>query len=212
MDPGAAKPLWLLGRTDLFSARQLPRAIDNLERAARLAPRDPEILFALGEALSRSTPQQDIPRALDLLGQAIELAPREASYRYQLGLLLQQVDRPEPARRQFLRALDLDPGMTAAYAGLLGVAGRLREPGQIALYAPVIREQQQVKREEIGLRRATYRSPVDPAGYAALARCLASHGDLKQARAQWEVVLALKPDDAPARQELARLDRILAVL
>src|SRR5260370_21231981 len=114
--------------------------MDNLGRAARLAPRDPEILFALGEALSRSTPLQDIGRALDLFGRAIELAPREASYRYQLGLLLQQLDRTEAARRQFLRALDLDPRMTAAYAGLLHASGQLREPGQIALFAPAIRE------------------------------------------------------------------------
>jgi tetratricopeptide (TPR) repeat protein len=212
MDPGAAKPLWLLGRTDLFSPRQLPRAIDNLERAARLAPQDPEILFALGEALSRSTPQQDIGRALELFGRAAELAPREAKYRYQLGLLLQQLDRPEPARRQFLRALDLDPAMTPAYAGLLRVSGKLREAGQIALFAPIVREQQQAKREETELRRVTYRSPADPAGYASLARCLAGRGDLKRARAQWEVVLSLCPGDAAARGELARLDRILGVL
>jgi tetratricopeptide (TPR) repeat protein len=211
-EPAAAKPLWLLGRAELFSPHQLPQAIDHLERAARLAPRDPEILFALGEALSRSTARQDTGRALDLLGRAIELAPREAKYRYQMGLLLQQLDRPVEARRQYLRALDLNPRMTAAYAGLLGIASQLREPGQIALFAPVIRDQQQAKRAESELRRSTYRSPQDPAAYAALARYLSGRGDLRQAQAQWEVVLTLNPNDAAARQELARLDRILAVL
>jgi tetratricopeptide (TPR) repeat protein len=129
-----------------------------------------------------------------------------------MGLLLQRLDRPEAARRQWLRALDLNPGMTAAYAGLLRVSGQLREPGQIALFAPVIRDQQESKREETELRRSTYRSPQDPAVYAALARCLAGRGDLQQARAQWEVVLTLHPSDPAARQELDGLDRILAVL
>jgi tetratricopeptide (TPR) repeat protein len=212
LDPAAAKPLWLLGRTELFSALELPQAIDHLERAARLAPRDPQILYALSEALSRSTPRQDRGRALDLLGRAMELAPREAKYPYQAGLLLQELERPAEARRQFLRALDLNPGMTAAYAGLVAISGQLREPGQTALFAPVIRAQQEAKREETERRRATYRSPHDPAAYAALARSLAARGDLQQARAQWEVVLTLNPNDAPARREMARLDRILGVL
>src|SRR5439155_10587166 len=104
---------WLLGRIALASPRRLPEAIDDFERAARLAPRDPEILFALGEALSRPGARLDPTRALDLLGRAVEQAPAGPRYRYQLGLLLQQLDRPEPARRQFLRALALDPKMPA---------------------------------------------------------------------------------------------------
>jgi tetratricopeptide (TPR) repeat protein len=212
IDPAGAKPLWLLGRTELFSAFELPQATDHLERAARLAPRDPEILFALSEALSRSTPRQNRGRALDLLGRAIELAPREAKYHYHIALLLQELGRPEEARREFLRALDLNPGMTAAYAGLISISGQLREPGQIALFAPVIRAQQEAKREETERRRSTYRSPKNPGAYAALARWLAARGDLQQARAQWEVVLTLDPNDPPARREMARLDRILGVL
>lgn len=212
MDPKAAKPLWLLGRMTRNSPGQLSEAIEDYERAAGLAPRDPEILASLSEALFRSGPRHDPGRALDLIRRAIELAPREASYRYQLGLMLQQLERLEPARFQFLRALDRDPHMTAAYTNLIQVSARLREPALVALFAPVVRDQQQAKRIESGLRGAAYRSPADPAGYAALARFLTDRGELKDARAQWEVVLALKPGDTAARRELAWLNRILDAL
>jgi hypothetical protein len=102
--------------------------------------------------------------------------------------------------------------MTAAYTGLIQVSGRLRESGQIALFAPVVRDQQEQKRAELPLRLRTYRSPSDPAGYADLARYLEERGDLQAAKAQWEVAASLRPDDPSAHRALARLDRILAVL
>jgi tetratricopeptide (TPR) repeat protein len=210
-DPRASRAYWLRGRIALGELELLP-ALDDFERAVRLAPSDPEILFALGEALSRPTPRRDLSRSLGLLGQAVELAPREPRYRYQLGLLLQQLGRPEAAQRQLLRALDLDPRLTAAYTGLIQLSGKLREPGMIAVFAPVIREQQEAKRVEPALRRQVYHSPADPSAYAALARYLAARGDLTAARAQWEVVATLRPGDAEARREIARLTRILDVL
>jgi tetratricopeptide (TPR) repeat protein len=211
VDPRAARAYWLRGRISSGDL-QAPAAIDDFERALRLAPDDPELLYALGEALSRSTPRRDPARSLSLLERAVELAPREPRYRYQLGFLLQQMGRPEPAQRQFLRALDGDPTMTAAYTGLIEVAGRLREPGQIALFAPVVRDLQAAKRVEPGLRRRVYSAAADPTATAALARYLAGRGDLGEARAQWQVAAALRPDDPEARRELARLNRILDAL
>jgi tetratricopeptide (TPR) repeat protein len=211
-DPTAAKPHWLLGRIALSGANETTRAIEEYERAARLAPNDPEVAGALGEALSRPGPRRDLNRALLLLGRAVELSPGEARYRYQLGLLLQQSDRAEPARRQFLRALDLDPNLTAGYTGLIQVAGALRAPDQIPLLASVVREQQAAERRMTELHQRAYRTPADPAGYAALARALADQGDVKAARAQWDVVLTLQPGDATARRERSRLDQILGVL
>jgi tetratricopeptide (TPR) repeat protein len=212
MDPTAATPLWLLGRTLIFTPGQLSQAIDLYERAAQLAPQDPEIQYALGEALFRSGPRYDPRRALALVGRAIELSPREAKYRYRLGLMLQQLDHPEAARCQLLRALDLSPTMTAACVALVQVFGKLGERGQVALYTPVIRDLQQAKRVEAALRQSVYQLPAEPSGYAALARCLADRGDLPAARAQWEVSLTLRSGDGQARRELARLDRILDVL
>jgi cellulose synthase operon protein C len=210
-EPEAARPLWLLGRIAQGSL-QLVQAIDLFEQAARKDPNDPEILFSLGEALGRAGPRQSIPRALELLARAVERAPGEARYRYQLGLVLQQSGRLEPARRQFLRALDLDPGFTSAYTGLLHVSGRLQEPGQTALFAPIVRDLQQARRDEPALRARVYQAPDDPAGYAALARYRAARGDLKGARSQWEVAVALRPLDPAARRELDRLNRLLDVL
>lgn len=210
-EPEAARPLWLMGRIAQGNL-QLTQAIDFFEQAAQKDPDDPEILFSLGEALGRVGPRQSVPRALDLLARAVERAPREARYRYHLGLVLQQTGRLEPARRQFLRALDLDPGLTGAYTGLIHVSGRLQEPGQTALYAPIVREQQQARRDEQPLRTRVYRAPGDPAGYAALARYLAARGRLEAARSQWEVATALRPADPAARRELTRLNRILDVL
>jgi tetratricopeptide (TPR) repeat protein len=210
-EPDAARPLWLLGRIAQSDLR-LAQAVDFFEQAAQRDSSDPELLFSLGEALGRAGPRQSNPRALELLSRAVELAPGEARYRYHLGLVLQQMGRWEPARRQFLRALDLDPGFTGAYTGLLHISGRLQEPGQTALYAPIVREVQQSRRDEVPLRAHVFRAPDDPAGYAALARFLAARGHLKAARSQWEVALALRPADPVARRELARLNRILDVL
>jgi tetratricopeptide (TPR) repeat protein len=207
-DPGAARAYWLRGRIALGEQQLLP-AIDDFERAFRLASQAPEILYALGEALSRPTPRRDLTRSLQLLGRAVELAPREPRYRLQLGLLLQQMDRPKGAERQFLRTLDLDPGMTPACTGLIQVAGKLGEPGQITMLAPVVRELQEAKRVEPGLRRQAYRSPADPAAVAALARYLAGRGQLEEARAQWEVAAALEPGHGEAWREMDRLNRLL---
>jgi cytochrome c-type biogenesis protein CcmH/NrfG len=125
--------------------------------------------------------------------------------------LLQQTGRLDPARRQFLRALDLDPHFTAAYRALIQIAGQQQEPGLAALLAPVVRDQQEAKRREPELRRRAYQSPADPSGCAALARYLEERGELREARAQWEMVLSLKPGDRTARQAVARLDRVLGV-
>ena len=75
-----------------------------------------------------------------------------------------------------------------------------------------VAELQEARRVEPALRRHTYSSPDDPAAYAALARYLTTRGELEAARAQWEVVLELKPNDHTVREALARLERILNVL
>ncbi len=208
-EPNAATPVWLLGRIASYSPNQLPQAIYLYEWALKLNPKDPEICYALADTLFRAGPRADLDRALALMGQAIALAPREANYRYHLGLMLQQLGRLEPARRQLLQALDRDPHLTAAVVALVQIAGRLGETGQVALLAPVVRELQEAERTGPPLRQATYRSPQDPAAYAVLARYLTGRGDLQAALAQWEVVLSLKPGDQVAARELARLNRVL---
>jgi tetratricopeptide (TPR) repeat protein len=210
-DPRAAKPLWLLGRIALLSAHERPRAVDYFAQARRLDPADAEVAFALGEALARPGPRRDLVRALDHLAQAVALDPRDGRYRYHLAHLLQQSGHLEAARRQYLRALDLDPGMTAAAAGLIQVAGKLGASGQVALLAPIVREQQAAKAEEARLRARTYRASAGASDYAALARYLMERGRLPEARAQWEVVLTLRPADEEARQALLRLVRVQTV-
>src|SRR5262249_19647154 len=143
-------------------------------------------------------------------GQAVTLAPEEARYRQNLGIALQNLGRLEGARRQFLRALDLDVNQSAPLNNVVQVARGLKQFDQAEFWAPLVREGERRRRDALPSGKRGWDQPQDPAGYQPLAQFLARTGELRKARNILEQAVALKPDPAAQRQ-LAILQRTLDV-
>jgi Flp pilus assembly protein TadD len=210
-DPGAAQPLWMLGRIAAAGLR-FDEAVRYYEQALVKQPDNATFLEALGEVLLAAPGSEHLPRAVTTLGRAVALAPQDAKARHQLGLALMRAGRLEEARRQMLRSLDLDPNRGPVYSTLVQLARRLRQPGPAALFAPIVREVEGRLRDELTLWRRTWDHPEDPEGHVALARFLVQTGDPRRAESQLEEALALRPRWPQAEAELARVRRLLAVL
>jgi predicted TPR repeat methyltransferase len=147
----------------------------------------------------------------------VELAPGDAEAHRRLGLLLQRQGRLEAARDELLRALDLDPDLTAAASALVAVAAaqeagaERRQRAHASLFSEVVRALQARGRERDALQRAVGLRPEDAAALARLADLRAGACDLRRALYPWEQLVALRPGDRTARQRLAVARRLLAL-
>jgi protein O-GlcNAc transferase len=93
-----------LGMT--LQAQQQPGAMDELNRAYQLAPKNATIALLLGQALaSAGNDEQAIP----LLRQAVELNPDATPAAYQLGLALQRANKPDEAIPLLQKVADAEP-------------------------------------------------------------------------------------------------------
>jgi Flp pilus assembly protein TadD len=146
-------------------------------------------------------------RAADVLAQTVGLAPEEAEYRDLYGQALQQLGQDEPARLQFLRALDADPTRIAAYLAVTQLAWRLNCPGPGAFLPLVVRSVQHRLNEENLLWPHVWQHPDDIAGRLKLARFFCATAQLARARDQLEQAVALQPTSSEARQLLATVQR-----
>jgi Flp pilus assembly protein TadD len=210
-EPQALPPLWMLGYV-AATERDFPGAIRSYEQALARKPDDLPALEGLGGALLETPTAENLPRAVAALTRASALAPESAQTRYRLGLALMHQGRLEEAQRQMLRSLDLDPNRGEAYNVLVQLSRRLRQPGTVELFGPMVREVEERLREELRLWRRTWDTPEDAAAYPALARFLLRNADPERAESQLEQALALRPGWREAQVELARVRRILEVL
>jgi cytochrome c-type biogenesis protein CcmH/NrfG len=210
-EPGAAVPLRMLGRIAANDLR-FEDAIRCYEQAIAREPENADFLIAYGEALLDAPGRERPLRALELLTRAASLAPEDARARYHLGVALMRAGRPEEARRQLLRTLDLDPHRGPTYSTIVQLARRLRAPGPADLFAGLVRRVEDRLREELALWRRTWDHSQDPDGYLALARFLVRTAAPRKAEAQLEEALRLRPDWPEARAELLRVRRLIAAL
>ena len=204
-DPKAARPCWLLGRCALGELKYA-EAVDWLEKAIALEPHNPHYLGFLGAALLKLGTVANKERAAVVLAQAVDLAPDEAEYHDLYGQAL------EPARRQFLRALDADPLRIAAYLAVSQLAGRLNHPGPAALFPPMVRSVQQRLSEESLLQRHVWQHPEDAAGRLKLARFFCRIGKPARARDEMEAALARQPAFPEAQALMVTVQRSLEAL
>jgi len=170
----------------LADAGRVEEALPLLERAVRIAPRDPKARNGLGYALSldeRALEAQEQFRA------AVELAPDYVEARSNLGIALAWTGRYAEARDQLLEALRLDPGYAEAHNNLGKVYGLLSmREASIASY-----------------RRALERKPTMLAARFNLGAALFKADRPAEAAAVLEEVLRLDPGHTRAR---ALLDTI----
>jgi tetratricopeptide (TPR) repeat protein len=208
--PGAAQPLWLLGRVAKDELR-FDDSIRYHEQALAKQPDNPIFLESLGDTLLAAPGAEHLPRVVATLSRAVALAPEDAKARYELGVALMRTGRPAEAQRQLLRSLDVDPYRGDTYNLLVQLARRLRQPGPASLFGPIVRTVEERLRVELSLWRHTWDEPQDPAGYLALAHFLVRTADLRKAESQLEEALVLRPHWPAAEAELARVRRLLAV-
>ncbi len=95
----------------LAMAGEFDGALAEFERAARLAPNDPEIEHNWGTVLLR---RGDLDEARRHFEHAIELNPQSADSLYNLGVALEGLGRGDEAFARFTEAVAIDPGHVAA--------------------------------------------------------------------------------------------------
>ncbi|HEY8242881.1 MAG: tetratricopeptide repeat protein [Vicinamibacteria bacterium] len=107
------------------AARRWPAAIDALQRAVALAPRNPAYRVHLGAALNGAGRAGEAMRALEA---AIEIDPRSTAAWVNLGNACQRAGDADRAIEALERALTLDPMRAAAHNNL---GNLLKETGRV---------------------------------------------------------------------------------
>ena len=110
LQPDAPKAHDLLGMA-LAKQNRNEAALDELRRAAELAPKDADIRNDLGTALVRLG---RIPEAIDEFHEALRLNPNNAAAHTNLGLALLASGKPRESIPEFEAALRLNPELKAA--------------------------------------------------------------------------------------------------
>jgi tetratricopeptide (TPR) repeat protein len=159
---------------------------------------------------------------------AIHLIPRQATFHRSLGSLLLQQNLPEEAVKELRIATDLDPTSSSAQYSL---AMALQRVGRSEEAAPLIKEAQFVKQEELSKQQATIKlnmgidhlksgrvdramesfqsaleiKPYFPEAHYYLGMALAEKNDLEGAAEQFQRALAERPSDLEMRYNFAIL-------
>jgi Flp pilus assembly protein TadD len=209
-EPGSPRALWLQGRVEADEMRN-DAAVRLYEQALQKQPASPELQGALGEALRKLPGDQAVARAVAALARAVAAQPEAPNWRQGLAQALRRAGRLAEARRQALRALDLDPHRAELYSLIVQLARQERAAPPVSLFAALTRAVEERLREESRLWKATWRSPDDPRAYEALAGFLIRNGDLAAAESQLTEAVRLRPGDASLRARLARLRRLREV-
>jgi tetratricopeptide (TPR) repeat protein len=192
-------------------------------RAERLAlalaarnPHDPRLRLIRASALRR---KGDARAALPMLLELAKAWPRAARTRYELGLCLNLLGRPTEGLGQLETAVEIDPQFTEAWQALADFAFskghfelEIRAKAAIAKLAvdnPVLAEAAEAvalgrfATAEPVLRRHLLAQPDDVEGLRLLAECLCAERAYEQAETLLRHALALEPDLALARFNLA---------
>jgi Flp pilus assembly protein TadD len=112
--PGARRQLAAASKqraNRLAFAGDFDAALPEFERAARLAPTDPEIEHNWGTVLLR---RGDLEAAGHHFEKAIALDPQSADSLYNLGVVLEGLGRTDEAIERFTAAAAIDPRHLAA--------------------------------------------------------------------------------------------------
>jgi Flp pilus assembly protein TadD len=130
LDPEHVRALGLKGKL-LIQRHRFEEAVQTLETAARLSPKDTTVLYDLGIAYHRIgqvEKSREVHQFVDQLRQFQRTYedlsfqsvddPRDAQIRYRLGVLAAQLDKPHLARMWLRASARLDPQNAAALAAL----------------------------------------------------------------------------------------------
>ncbi len=114
-----------------YAAYNLARvliSVESVDEAAglldALIARDPDDLDAVATRGTAALFLQDYAHAAELFRRVLRVRPRDANNWYNLGLSLEYLDRAGDAEVAYREALDIEPTLTAAAAGLARVMRR----------------------------------------------------------------------------------------
>lgn len=204
----------------LCAAARLDDAGIAYRRACTLAPHDPACWLDLG-AVEQA--RADGPATIDAYRRACELAPDSAEAHVRLGAALLRAGRLESAEATHRRALTLAPESASTHNALgATLVGRARYADAIAHLRRAVQLDPAWPQPRYNLGVAlhyssllteavdAYRSVVDrsPSALSAwknLADCQRQLGRYQQARATYQRILSLDPDDVSARYLMAAL-------
>ncbi len=230
IDPQAGYPYNALGIAYLEQA-QLEKAIPAFRDATRKAVHWAYPWHNLALSYAETG---DYNGAIKAYQQAIKLAPKVSDLPYNLGLVYQRTGRRKDAERYYRQAMALTPDSAEPYNALgtvkaaQGKRAEAEKPYSEALnrnpkllaarhnLAVLLASRKDRFPEAIPLwRKNLADAPDHLPSRLALAEAYASNGQDKDAAAEYEEVVRLKPEYAGARVELARLlakDRPAAAL
>jgi len=174
--------------TTLTTAGQLDVATRALERARVLAPKEPAVLEAIANLLSR---QGKLPEAVVTLQAAIALDPESAGVHSNLGARLFQTGDSKGAEKAWREAVRLRPEaatMRLNLANLLANNGDFRDA-------------------QYHFKAAIRSAPSFADAHLAYAIALTSHGDAAQAEHHFREAIKLAPNHFEAHLRLGQLLR-----
>lgn len=168
---------------ELLRQGQFAEAAKVYEEAKRLTPEDEDVHYNLGIAFARMGRQEE---AVASYRRALELFPQYAEAHNNLGILLHRMGKLDEAFEHFRAAIKAVPDYASAYNNL---GNALRQRGLAAEATDAFLKASQLDTNYWQARFNLANS------YAALDR-------LDDAIAEYEAVLRIEPDFAPAQQAL----------
>jgi tetratricopeptide (TPR) repeat protein len=209
-----------LAATGLSVAAQTQRKTPATPPANSSAQEPEDPLAPLLQQANEAIDKMDFAAALDPLQKYIAQRSEEPYPHFQLGYAYAGLKRAEDAKREFSRAIALDPKMAAAYQNL-GLVQMESDPAAAAsafLHAAELQPAESRPRflagfalehagklpEAIEQYRASIAiSPKDYEAHFALGRALLRSSDAAGAEEQFRAAIASRGDAAPARLGLA---------
>ena len=127
IDPSRKKELHLLSHLGQMSWKwgQFQEAVGHFRRVLELDPRNREALKHLAGSYFK---QKRYREALKLYRTLLEVEPDDGNTYFNIGAALYFLGQPEAARRNFKRALSLDPTLEQARTGLEELGKSVQQP------------------------------------------------------------------------------------
>jgi tetratricopeptide (TPR) repeat protein len=160
---GVEHPVLLnLAASARYGEGEFEKALELLNRARKLAPRDPNVLNSLGLCLNALGRPDEALRAYD---SALRIDPRMAIAHFNRGVALEEMDDVNRARSAYEKAIALDPNHVEALASIAWLDTQTGKLDSARSFA----------------ERASARSPANVLARIALAAGDLARNDLKAA-------------------------------
>ncbi|HMF93801.1 MAG TPA: tetratricopeptide repeat protein [Vicinamibacterales bacterium] len=210
INPRAAAAEIQLARVHLAQGKA-SKAVDASQRAVKLQPEDPTAGVMMARSLRAAG---DLSRAREELGSRLAREPRSAPLNVESGWLALERHDVASARSAFAAALQIDPHLYPAQAGLIAaeisgralgrahtlVEGWLREspsnPSLRVLLAKVQLADRDAASAERTLRDVTTTTPSALEAYALLGQLYVSQGQLDRALGEYQALRTRGAADA----------------